>query len=72
MATCDTEIILEEVVVTEILTEGIQGPPGPPGGTVIGGLGVVVSNIGDDDVLAVKNGAWVNKPQTQLTDGGNF
>lgn len=69
MATSDTEIILEEVVVTEVLSESTQGPPGP---STIGGFGVVVSNIGDDDVLAVKNGTWVNKPQTQLTDGGNF
>lgn len=31
MATADTEIILEEVLVTEVLTETTQGPPGPAG-----------------------------------------
>ena len=67
-----SEILIEESVKIDVLSEGVMGPPGPPGGAVIGGYQVNIVNGIDDDVLALKNGAWINRAQTQLTDGGNF
>lgn len=53
--------------------QGIPGPVGPPGGTAIGGLPVVVSNPQPGDVLQLsESSTWTNSAQQTITDGGNF
>lgn len=55
---------------------GEQGVPGPAGSGIdaesIQGYPVVLSNGQEDDLLSFTGAAWANKPQTQVTDGGNF
>lgn len=76
--------------ILEIANIGIQGPPGPqgevgpqgpqgvPGPPTMGALeqltNVVVSTVGDGDLLSYSQGQskWVNKAPTTLVDGGNF
>lgn len=59
--------------------QGPQGPQGPPGDAGAGGnasaiVGYPVSLSGGapDDLLSFTGVAWTNKPQVQVTDGGNF
>jgi len=54
------------------LSRGIVGPPGPPGSASIGGYPVQITDAQDRDVLMWMTGEWVNTPQTEITDGGNF
>ena len=55
---------------------GAQGPAGPQGpagsGTTIGGYNVNMVGGDPDDLLSFTGSAWTNKPQVQVTDGGNF
>ena len=55
--------------------QGVQGPQGiqgPTGEALIGGYSVALSNPQALDVLQFGGSAWVNAPQRDLTDGGNF
>lgn len=38
----------------------------------VGGYPVAISNPLERDVLAFSAGTWINRPETQITDGGNF
>ena len=51
------------------INRGVAGPPGPNN---IGGYPVNVTNAQRYDVLMFGVGEWVNTPQTEITDGGNF
>lgn len=55
---------------------GAQGPAGPQGpagsGTTIGGYNVNMVGGDPDDLLSFTGSAWTNRPQVQVTDGGNF
>lgn len=55
---------------------GPAGPQGPPGtgsdATSIQGYPVSLSAGQTDDLLYFTGTAWSNKPQVQVTDGGNF
>lgn len=55
---------------------GAQGPAGPQGpagsSTQVGGYNVVMVGGDPDDLLSFTGSAWTNKPQVQVTDGGNF
>jgi hypothetical protein len=51
------------------INRGVAGPPGP---SAIGGYPIVVSDIKKDDVLMFGVNEWVNTPQTEIADGGNF
>ena len=57
-----------------IVVSGAIGPKGDSGGTNIGSYPVVVSNIQGNDLLLFSQpqNAWVNVPQTSITDGGTF
>ena len=49
---------------------GTQGAPGP---NAIGGYSIELNGTPTNgDVLAFNSNRWVNNPQANLTDGGNF
>lgn len=53
--------------------QGIQGPQGEPGPNTIGGYSINLNGTpSNGDVLAFSSNQWVNNPQSNLTDGGNF
>jgi hypothetical protein len=54
------------------LNRGIVGPVGPSGESNIGGYPIVISDANNRDVLMWMDGDWINVPQTEITDGGNF
>jgi hypothetical protein len=53
----------------EIRSPGIQGASGI---TTIGGYGFDIQSLAEGDILQFGGEAWVNTPQTEMTDGGNF
>lgn len=54
------------------LNRGIVGPQGPSGESNIGGYPISITSAQNRDVLMWMSGEWVNTPQTEVTDGGNF
>lgn len=69
----------ETVLITEsggvdVVSVGIQGPPGSSFGNFIGGYSVIVSDLINGDVLSfdASGSEWKNKRAVELTDGGNF
>ena len=63
------------VEVTPVATQIVQinrGVQGPSGTDSIGGYPVSVSNPQNLDALMFNNNAWINIPQTEISDGGNF
>jgi hypothetical protein len=72
----DSNNIIARVVPTPNnviqLNRGIVGPVGPSGESNIGGYPIVITDANDRDVLMWMGGDWINVPQTEVTDGGNF
>lgn len=63
------------VTVTPVARQIVQinrGVQGQSGGDVIGGYPVNITSANRYDVLMFGVGEWVNTPQTEVTDGGNF
>ena len=63
------------VQVTPVPKQTIQinrGVAGKDGGDKIGGYPVVITDANPYDVLMFGVGEWVNTPQTEIADGGNF
>jgi hypothetical protein len=61
--------------VTPTPTQTIQlnrGVPGPAGPNAIGGYPINITGVAPQDVLMFGVGEWVNTPQTEIADGGNF
>lgn len=54
------------------LNRGIVGPVGPSGESNIGGYPIAITGAQNRDVLMWMSGEWVNVPQLEITDGGNF
>lgn len=57
------------------IDRGIAGPPGPPGpsgSSDIGGYPVNITDPSNYDALMFVNNEWINVPQVEITDGGNF
>ena len=54
------------------IPKGAKGDTGDSGPNAIGGFDVEVSTPENGDVLAFSSNRWVNSPQSNLTDGGNF
>lgn len=52
--------------------QGPQGPEGPPGTNTIGGYGINVNDPQNYNALMFKDEFWVNIPQEEISDGGNF
>ena len=51
------------------INRGVAGPPGP---NTIGGYPININNAQPQDVLMFGTNQWVNTPQTEIADGGNF
>lgn len=51
------------------INRGVQGPPGP---NTIGGYPINITSAQQYDVLMFGVNQWVNTPQTEITDGGNY
>jgi hypothetical protein len=49
-----------------------RGVAGKDGGDKIGGYPVDVTGVQQYDVLMFGVNEWVNTPQTEIADGGNF
>jgi hypothetical protein len=63
------------VQVTPVPKQTIQinrGVAGADGGDKIGGYPVNITGANPYDVLMFGVGEWVNTPQTEIADGGNF
>lgn len=63
------------VTVTPVAKQVVQinrGVKGADGGDKIGGYPVNVTGANQYDVLMFGVGEWVNTPQTEIADGGNF
>lgn len=54
------------------LNRGIVGPAGPSGESNIGGYPIQITGAQNYDALMWLDGEWINVPQTEITDGGNF
>ena len=54
------------------INRGIVGPSGPPGPNTIGGYPINITSAQPQDVLMFGTNEWVNTPQTEIADGGNF
>ena len=53
--------------------KGDKGDKGDPGDTnSIAGYPIAISDPSIYDVIAFVDGSFVNRPQTALTDGGNY
>ena len=54
------------------INRGVQGPQGQAGTANIGGYPSVITSPQNFDALMFSNNTWVNIPQTEIADGGNF
>lgn len=54
------------------IDKGVAGPVGPAGPNAIGGYPINIASAQPFDVLMFGVGEWVNTPQTEIADGGNF
>lgn len=54
------------------IDRGAAGPIGPPGPNAIGGYPIVITGAQNFDALMFVSNQWVNIPQTEIADGGNF
>ena len=68
-ATVDVLTTKPQVSVTAV---GPQGPKGDDSNGKLGGYVVNLTNPQNLDVLQFQSQEWVNNPQANLTDGGNF
>lgn len=68
----EVTILVVEEPPAEIISEGMMGPPGPPGNNLVGGYSVALSNPQPGDVLSFGGDKFINASAASLTDGGNF
>lgn len=54
------------------INRGLIGPVGPPGPNEIGGYPIAITGAQNYDALMFVSNQWVNIPQTEIADGGNF
>lgn len=54
------------------IDRGLIGPAGPPGPSTIGGYPIAITSAQNFDALMFVSNQWVNIPQTEIADGGNF
>lgn len=64
-----------EVYVTsspQIIEVQVPGLQGPAGLSTIGGFSLSVSNLVNGDLLGFNGSNWINRSDTDVTDGGNY
>jgi len=64
-----------KVAVTPVPTQIVQinrGVQGPSGSNIIGGYPVSIADAQNYDALMFLDNQWVNIPQVEIADGGNF
>ena len=68
-----------EVSLVNSGPQGAQGPQGEKGdkgdpgdATTLGGVPVVITSPSNYDVIQYVSGNFVNRPQSDITDGGNY
>lgn len=49
-----------------------RGSVGPAGPNTIGGYPISITSANNYDALMFLSNQWVNIPQTEIADGGNF
>lgn len=54
------------------INRGVSGAVGPPGPNSIGGYPINITSPQNLDALMFQSNTWVNIPQTEIADGGNF
>jgi hypothetical protein len=54
------------------INRGVSGPAGPAGPNSIGGYPINITSPQNLDALMFQSNTWVNIPQTEIADGGNF
>lgn len=54
------------------IDRGVAGPAGPAGPNSIGGYPISITSAQNYDALMFVSNQWVNIPQTEIADGGNF
>ena len=62
-------VITDSTPVFNVVTEGIQGPPGPSG---FGGYITEVIDPETGDLMTFSSNKWINVRRTDVSDGGNF
>ena len=66
-------IIEAETPETAIIeVPAMQGPAGPPGSVLLGGVEVELGSLTPGDCLVYYGGKWTNENKTSISDGGNF
>lgn len=54
------------------IDRSVSGPPGPAGPNSIGGYPISITAAANMDALMFLDDEWVNIPQVEITDGGNY
>ena len=67
-----TQVTISAPPSFNIITEGIQGPPGPSSATSLGGYALDLTNIQQGDHLEFSSSVWTAVRKKSLVDGGNF
>lgn len=62
-------VVTEQVQTFNVITEGIQGPPGPSG---LGGYETEIVAPQSGDLITFSASKWVNIRRVDVSDGGNF
>ena len=71
-ASSGNRIDLEVTPVPQQVIQINRSVAGPPGPNTIGGYPININNAQPQDVLMFGTNQWVNTPQTEIADGGNF
>ena len=71
-ANSGNRIDLEVTPVPQQVIQINRGVAGPPGPNTIGGYPININAVQPHDVLMFGTNEWVNTPQTEIADGGNF
>lgn len=61
--------VVPQAAISLTIDRGVSGAAGP---NAIGGYGFNITSLQPQDVLMFGGTAWINQPQTEITDGGNF
>ena len=61
--------VVAQAQQTIVIDRAVSGPAGP---NAIGGYPISITSASNYDALMFLSNEWVNIPQAEITDGGNF